>query len=120
MERVRFVLHKNATVLAVDVSHSGDLEENIAVLARAMKIIGSRPPKSMLLLTNVTETPFNIKAVEEIKAYAKFNTPYVKASAVVGVTGIRKVVLDAIIKLTGRTIVSFETEEEALDWLAAQ
>jgi len=44
MERVNFVLHKKATVLVVDLSHSGDLEENIAVLAEAMKIIGSRPP----------------------------------------------------------------------------
>lgn len=68
----------------------------------------------------MTGTPFNIRAVEEIKAYAKFNTPYVKASAVVGVTGIRRVILEAIIKLTGRAVVSFASEEEALDWLAAQ
>jgi hypothetical protein len=120
MERVKFVLHEAATILVVDLSGSADLEENIAVLAKARAIIGSRPPKSMLLLTNVTGTPFNVRNVDDIKAYAKFNTPYVKASAVVGVTGIKKVILDAVIRLTGRSIVSFATEEEALDWLAAQ
>ena len=120
MERVKFIVDKTATILKADISHSADLEENIAVLGKAMKIIGSRPRRSLLILTNVTEVPYNVRAIEELKMYAKFNTPYVKASAVVGVKGITKVILDAILKMTGRAIVSFATEEDALDWLAAQ
>lgn len=120
MERVRYVTHKGARILEVDISYTRSVEENIDALHQATKLVGAWPPKSLLILTNVTKAHFNLKGVEEIKRFSAFNTPFVKASAVLGVDGIYRIIYEAIIKLTGRDIVCFDTEEQALDWLATQ
>jgi len=120
MERVRSIAHKGATILKVDLSHSATIEENVEVLNRARQIIATRPPRSVLLLTDVTKAFFNARGVAEIKNWSNSNTPYVKASAVLGIVGIYRVVYEAVVKLTGREIVCFDTEEAALDWLASR
>jgi len=120
MERVRFITHKGATILKVDLSHSETIEANLEVLARAREVIATKPPHSLLLLTDVTKAFFNAKGVAAIKEWSTFNTPYVKASAVLGIVGIYRVVYEVVVKLTGREIVAFTTEAEALDWLASK
>ena len=117
MERVQLLTHKGAKVLKVDVSGCPSVEENIATLRKARTVISTMPPKSLLIVTDVTKTRFNISAVEELKSFSKFITPFVKASAVLGAVGI---IYDAVVKLAGREIVRFDTEEQALDWLAKQ
>ena len=52
--------------------------------------------------------------------YASHNTPYIKASALVGVSGVQKVVLAAIKALTGRDFYLADTMEEAQEWLVQQ
>ncbi|HVN75670.1 MAG TPA: hypothetical protein VMT19_05085 [Thermoanaerobaculaceae bacterium] len=120
MERVGFITHGGATILKVDLSHPTDVEENIATIKKAQAIIETHPPKSLLILTDVTGTVFNTRGVEEMKRYSAFNTPYVKASAVVGVSGLARIIYDAVVKVIGRSVVRFDTEVEALDWLARQ
>lgn len=55
-----------------------------------------------------------------IKEYAQHNTPYVKASAVVGISGWAKVILTAIKTATGRDFHIAVTMEEAKEWLVNQ
>jgi hypothetical protein len=117
MERVGFITHKGARILKVDLSHSASIEESVTILSRARTVISSMPLKSLLLVTDVTRTHFNISAVEELKKFSQFLTPYVKASAVLGAVGI---IFDAVVKLSGRDIARFDTEEKALDWLVQQ
>jgi hypothetical protein len=38
----------------------------------------------------------------------------------VGVTGLKQVLLNAVIKLSGRKLTAFNTLAEAKDWLSAQ
>ncbi len=120
MDRVGFVRHGGATILKVDLSHPSNVEENLATLKHAKAIVGTHPPKSLLMLTDVTGTVFNPRAVEEMKQYSAFNTPYVKASAVVGLSGVARVIYDAVVRVIGRSVATFDTEAEALDWLAGQ
>lgn len=120
MERVRFIAHRGATILKVDLSHSTSVEENIEILDQARKIITTQPQRSLLLLTDVTKAAFNPKGVSAIKEWSSSNTPYLKASAVIGVSGIYRIIYEALVKLVKRDIVCFGTEEEALDWLASR
>ncbi|MGC4120101.1 MAG: hypothetical protein QM765_37075 [Myxococcales bacterium] len=48
------------------------------------------------------------------------NAPYVKAGAVVGVTGLKKIVLNTLNLMTSRGFRAFDAREKALDWLAQQ
>ena len=40
-------------------------------------------------------------SVEEMKHYSAFNTPFVKASAVVGISGLARIIYDAAVKVIG-------------------
>jgi hypothetical protein len=55
-----------------------------------------------------------------MKEVAASNAPWVKASAVIGVSGLLQVALIAVTRFSKRNILAFSTKEEALDWLAAQ
>ncbi len=120
MERVGFVSHKGASILKVDLSGATSIEEKLATIKQAKGIISAHPPKSLLILTDVTGTTFNAKAVEEMKQYSSHNTPYVKASAVIGISGLARIIYDSVVRVIGRSVVSFDTEAQALDWLAQQ
>jgi hypothetical protein len=51
------------------------------------------------------------------KDFATKVTPVVERSAVVGVTGIKKVALGSVRLVSGRDIQAFDTEAEAIRWL---
>ncbi len=120
MERVRHVKHKGRDIIQVDLSDSRSEEESISILEKARELIDVHAPKTVLLLTNVTNAHYGPKGAEAMKAYSKANTNLVKASAVVGVSGIKRVIYQAIVRMTGRHIATFDTVEQALDWLAEQ
>ena len=48
---------------------------------------------------------------------AAHNKPYVLASALLGVTGLRKVVLNSVVSITGRKFEVFDSDQKAKDWL---
>jgi hypothetical protein len=82
--------------------------------------IRMHPPKSLLLVTNVTDTGFDTEVSAVMGEYALHNTPYVKASALIGVSGVQKVVLAAIKVLTGREFYLADSMEDAQEWLIQQ
>ena len=119
-EKVRFTSHQGKNILVVDLSGSPGEAVSAPILAGARAMIDAAPPKSLLLLTNVTNTHYDAGSAEAMKLYSKQNNPYVKASAVVGAVGIKRILLNAVVKITGRHIATFDTVEAGLDWLAAQ
>jgi len=120
MAKVGFIEHNGARILSLDVSHSHSAEENIEAFQEAQAIIVKQPPKSVRLLTDVTKAHYTAQAVDAMKQFSQAVTPYVLASAAVGVSGIKRVVLQSLIKLSGRHIEMFSEREKALDWLAGQ
>jgi hypothetical protein len=55
--------------------------------------------------------------VSALKELFKSITPYIKASAVMGVTGVKWIIVQSLIKLTGRDIKLFDNRKQALEWL---
>jgi hypothetical protein len=70
------------------------------------------------VLVDVTGTMMNTEAVQALKASTKRDGAMVEKTAVVGVTGLKKVLADAIAKFSGTHTRYFDTKEEALEWLA--
>jgi hypothetical protein len=120
MERVYFTEHKGKAILVQDLTGLEDVEVCKQIFDRAQSLILKEPPKSVRLLTNVTSAHYNREGVEYMKKFSMTVTPHMKASAAVGVQGVRKIVVQTLIKLTGRNIVLRDTAEQALDWLADQ
>lgn len=114
--------HKNLKVFCLDISdlQSKDQKEIQNHIAQAKQRIRSQPSKSVFHITNVTGTGFNTDIANIIKEYAYHNTPYIKASSIVGLTGFQKIIYTAVKVITGRDFYLASTMDEALAWLEQQ
>ena len=119
MERVRRVEQQGKAVVLIDLSGCPAAEvASLLVQGRAM--IATCAPKTALTLTDVTDARFDDAATHEARTNAEQNAPYVRAAALVGVTGLKKIVYNVVTRMTGRDYKVFATREEALRWLVAQ
>ena len=117
MQRVHFIDHRGVRVLLTDYSPPITEAEGLAVMDECRRLVAQQPPQSLLLLTDVTGAYFNTRAVQGLKELAAHNSPYVRRSAVVGVSGLQKIIYQAVQRFVKRDIVLFATRPEALDWL---
>ncbi len=116
-ERVRFIRHQEKDILFLDFSNSGT-DDVLRTIEDAKRVISGRPEMSLLTLTDVTNARFNEQVGEGMKQLTAHNRPYVKAAAVVGITGLKKIIFGAVMAFSRRNIESFDTVDEAKRWLA--
>lgn len=118
MERVKFIQHSGRDILLLDFSEcsAGDA---CSVIDQAIPVIKTRQPDSLLTLTDVTNMRFDDKLSQKMKEFTAHNKPYVRAAAVVGVTGLKKILFDAVMIFSKRKFHAFEDREKAKTWLTA-
>jgi len=119
MERVQFIHHRGAEILFLDFSRCS-IEEASVLIEAAAAVIQSRPLQSLLTLTDVTDIRFDPQLSQRMKEFTAHNRPYVRAAAVLGVTGLKKILFEAVMIFSGRKLHTFATSEEAKSWLAEQ
>jgi len=122
MASVYKINHRGKEIICVDLAglQVSDKPELSKVIDQAREDVSKHPPKSLLIITNVSRTGFDTEIAAIIGEYASHNTPYVKASAIVGISGVQKIVLAAIKTFTGRDFYLADTLEEAQEWLVKQ
>ncbi|HXE56739.1 MAG TPA: hypothetical protein VNK43_01955 [Gemmatimonadales bacterium] len=120
MSRVRFIEHRGVPILYLDFSEVQNPEEGLAAINEAKGVIREQPPGSVRTLTNVTGSRFDSRLLSALKALAVHNKPYVRAGAVVGVTGLLRIAYNAVMTFSGRNLPVFDDVESARDWLARQ
>lgn len=118
--RVRFIEHKGKRILFHDFSNIATVEEALAAVRESRAIVSQQPPASLLTLTDVSHSRFNKDVVDALKELVAANKPHVRAGAIVGLSGLQRIVYVAVTQLTGRRLPTFGTQEEAKDWLVAQ
>lgn len=118
MKRAEHVVHKSKRIFIMDCTNAS-LQEMNTVIDDCIRQVRSQPEKSVLTLTIAGNTAFSGETIAKLKELARDNTPYVKAGAVVGITGLYKVVFNAVAMFSKRRFYLFDTAEEALDFLAA-
>ena len=116
MKPCEVVAYKGKKIIIVDISSSTP-EKISPFLEDAQRKIATFPLKSALVLTDVTGAVYDKVTSDAMKSFSANNTPYVKASAVVGADGVRSVLMTTIAILTRREIKSFKDRTQALDWL---
>lgn len=117
MQRVKYISHRGKQILLHDLS-ACEPADLIASLETGKRLIEGTPFGSVLTLVDVSNTRYNREVAAAIKGYAAANKPYVRASAIVGLDGIKEVLLNAVILLTRRKFSVFDDVESAKDWLA--
>lgn len=116
MERVKFIKHEEKDILFLDFSNTRT-DEVLKIIEDAKRVISTKPMNSLLTLTDVTNARFNDEVGDGIKQFSAHNKPYVKAAAVVGITGLKKIIFGAVRAFSKRNIESFDDVEQAKRWL---
>ena len=91
MGRVTFITYRNRQILHIDFSNL-KMEEVLDVIDEAKSIIAKAPANSLLTLSDFTDLSFNRNTSNKLKEYAEHNKPFVKAGALLGITGLKKVI----------------------------
>lgn len=117
--RVRFIMHRGKRVLSIDYSHC-DVPMLKSTVEEMHRVIAREPLNSVLTLTDVGGTGFDQESVEVLKSKVAANAPYVKRAAIIGISGLQRLIYEAVKLFTKRSIPHFSTREEALDYLVAE
>lgn len=120
MSRTSVITHKDKPIVHIDVRGEQDVKVSLACFDKARELLSHFPPKSGRLLTDVTGTRYTMEAAQALKTFSSAITPYVKASAAVGIDGLKAIIIRTLVTLTGRNIQIFDDVDKAKDWLATQ
>lgn len=119
MERVRFIEHKGKQILHLNFA-SAKAGEVLATIEKAKTVIAAQPLNSLLTLSDVTDGTLNREVSDALKNFTHHNKPFVKAAAVIGISGLKQIIFNAVLKFSGRHIAALDSFEEAKDWLSEQ
>ncbi len=114
--RVKFREIGPDRILHLDFSRATP-EEVLQVIDHATQIIAAQERGSLRVLTDVSEARFDTTVGTRLKEFTAHNKPFVRASAVLGVTGLKKIIFDAVNTFSGRNIRAFDNEHAAINWL---
>jgi flavodoxin len=117
MGRINFIDYKGKSILIEDFSNLRPGKEFMDTIEAAQKLIASRPLNSVLAVLDATGTHYDVDIIARMKDFVKANSPYIKNSAVVGVTGLLYIALNTLANAAGRKFPVFQTREEALEHL---
>ena len=114
--RVRFMEHQGQRVLFINYSHC-DVAMLKAVAEEGHRVIAREQPNSVLTLNDVTGTTFDKESVAVLQAKVAANAPYVRRAAVIGISGLQRLIYEGVQAFSRRRIPLFENRQQALDWL---
>ena len=121
IKELQVLEYKGERILFLDFSHCTSKEEFMPIIDAAKLWVQNKDPKSVLTLTDVTDTRFNAEIINLMKELTLHNKPYVKAGAVVGISRpLLKLAYNAVMAFSKRTLPIFDTHDQAKEWLINQ
>lgn len=117
MERVKFIKTKGENIFYMDFSNAKAPAEITKVIEESISYIRKQPHNSVVGLTNMENMFFNNDVKNMFTTFLKGNKPFMKKSAVFGMSGLARILFNGLMKITGRDVRSFENKEEAIDFL---
>jgi hypothetical protein len=120
MSKTQTLVHNGKTIYHMDFSNLNNPLEIQNLIKESVRFIRLQPPSSVLTLTNIQGMHFNTEIKELFNDFIKGNKPYVKAGAVIGISGMQQILYNGLMKVTGRDIKAFDKAEEAKNWLTCK
>jgi len=118
-ERLRFVKHKGQAIFLIDFSHC-KAKEMLLLLDQVRADVARHAPGSVLTLADFSGAQINKAVATKIKEVLVLDRPYVKKSAWVGTDNLPHVFYENFKSFSQRDLPTFETREEAMDWLVRE
>jgi hypothetical protein len=120
--RLEWIDHRGTDILLVNLCDLEGIEyaEELRAACDLLVEIGQKGNGDLLLLLRLFRTKPTTEVLNVYRLGGKDIEPYVRAQAVVGISGLRKHMLNFLkvgLKFSTRL---FDTEEQAKDWLIGQ
>lgn len=116
-----WITYKGKQILYCDYSNfRSDVQALRAENDAADVIICQQPEGLVLSLSNVENTVASTEVINLFKLSASRTKRYVRKQAVIGVTGLRRMLAEAVARSSGQELTYFEDIEKAKDWLVAE
>ena len=118
----QWITYKGKRILHIDLSNfKEDLKGFEAELTTAVTTIGQemyqQPPHSVLVLVDLRNTAMTQVAQKFLTERIKDTREYIQKTAVVGMTGLRRMFLDFFALVAGSETVPFDDPDLAKEWL---
>jgi hypothetical protein len=113
------IQYQGKSIFFADFSNLQTISEIESVITENKAFMKKQSANSMFTLTTIEGMHFNNEIKELFIELGKHNKPYVKAGALVGVTGLKQIMYNGIMKLIGRDMKLFSTIEQAQQWLVS-
>ena len=120
LPRVRFIEQEGRNILFADLSGIRDRATALHAIEAVKRLVTDQPQRSVLTLTTVAGSIFDAEIVQALKELAVHNKPFVRAAALVGLSGLQRVAYAAVMLWSGRKLPVFGSMDEAKRWLVAQ
>ena len=88
-----------------------------AELEEVQKVVKAEPKDSVLILTDMRDTNVGSDLLPAMNAASSVTKDYVRKTAVLGVTGVKRKLADLLTALTGQPLKYFDDMESAKKWL---
>lgn len=119
MDRVKFIEHRGTQILLSDLSGIRSTVELQRAVRLATEFVQSQPPRSLLILVDVTGVEYNIESFAIVQQSVAKNRPFVRARAIIGLPQIAYIPFELVAKLADSPMARFDDPEAAKDWLVS-
>lgn len=116
--RGAFVEHRGVRMLLVDAEGIRELEDLMAMIGRFESLIVAEPKATVRIVMQVKGLHFDRGSALAIKGVFVRVQPWIKASCLVGVSGLQKVLVRVLNQVAKRQRPLFDSLDDAKDWLA--
>jgi|SRR5215470_10191368 len=118
-DRISFIKHHDKPIMFIDFSHC-EPKEILLLLDEVQNTVARHERGSLLTLADMTGAHVDRDVVTRMKEVLVHDRPYVKRSAWIGAESVPKVYRENVKSFTQREYPSFQTREEAMDWLVKE
>lgn len=121
MGRIEEFTRDGKSFVFMDLSGFKNVGEFKTVIEPARAIIAKYPRASLHTITDINGISFDSDVKRHVTSWMEGNKPFVRHGAVIGVDGVKKIILNSIFALAGRkNMQCLATKDEAIDWLLKQ
>ena len=114
-------MHDGKNFMYIDFSRIAASDEYIHALEKVRQAIEKHAENSLYTIINLEYTMFDTTIKELVAQYMEYNKPYVKYGIIIGFDGIKKTIVNSILKKCGRNNIGFAfTKKQAIELLLQQ
>ena len=117
-ERRRFITHNSKKIIFLDHSNLKG-EAYLKAVNDSIQMASQSSLKNRLILVDLTGSIISNEVLQVLKTLSSASSPSIMKTAVIGAQGMQLFFLKAIATSSNMNIGTFQTQDEALEWLTA-